>query len=1598
MSNVVENKIVSMTFDNRGFVNGVKDTLAALGKLKESLRFQGAQTGIQEVAKATENMSRSFTEPSRGISNLSAGFVAMSTVAITAIASVTSKVLDLGATLTKSLGLEGAMSGFREYEVNMNSIQTILSNTKFKGSTLTDVNAALDELNHYADQTIYNFSEMARNIGTFTAAGVDLEKSTSAIKGIANLAALSGSNAQQASSAMYQLSQAMASGTVKLMDWNSVVNAGMGGELFKNALFETGKAMGKFPGITAPMKEWEEAAGSFRDTLETGWLTADVLTTTLGAMAGDFTDAELAAQGFNAEQRKMMLEMGTMGQAAATEVKTFTQLISVTKEAIGSGWAESWRIIIGDFEQAKRLFSDVGGYISKVVGDSSQARNDMLRGWRAFGGQDDVLAGLKNIFDGLLSVIRPIKEAFREIFPKKTAHDLLDMSRKFKEFTERLTISEGTASKVKDAFLAFFGALAGVKEVVKIAIGLVFQLVGALKPLGEILVDIAIFIANAFSGLGSALKGEDATDEVQNLTDKLDGLVSGVKIAVEWLATHLRAAFDYVADGASRFLGFLKELGGSIKDFGSAVADSFRTAVEFIKENVGGFSLDTFFNLIKTGVLLGIANYIREFLGLGKTLNEGIGDLFGGAKDAMDSLTGTLDNMQNQLKYENLLKIAYAVGILTLSMVALSFIDADKLATSLGAMAAGFAVLIATIAALSKLAIDPKTATKIAGLTLAMLGLGASLILMATAVKLFSLMDPKDLAVGLVGVAGALLVLAGAAKVLSGVGPSLIFASVGMVGMSLALIVLAGAVRLFSLMDPKDLAVGLGAAAAGLLIFAAAAHAMPNGPGMVLKAVGLIGMAVALNILAGAVALFAAMDIKTLAVGLGAVGVLLFGIGIAAQLIPVTLPLMAVGLIGVAIALGMMAASVAILGNMDPLKLVTGLLGLIAVLGAVTLAMFAMQGLLLGAAAMTAAALAIKILTDALVALSGVSAGKMAIALVGLAVGLTLLVVAGAALSAISPGLLAVGAALLLIGLGAAAFGVGALLIVQSLAILLELGGDAIKAFVALIGAVLKELPGWLVSVVTGLKDAIVAFLKAVPEILTTLGDILVALFKALTEAIPELVKTLGVFLEGVFELLEENIPKFVAVGFALLMALLEGLEDNAGDIANTAVLILAKFIAGLESNLHLLIEVATELLKTFLGGLADNVEEITAAATRLLTTFLNSITSSVEPIATAVTTLMTTFITEIGKHAEAIATAGTNAVVSFLGGLTKDVKQIGAAARELIRAFITEVGLMALEIADAGTDALITFLRGVEVNINRVCPVAQSVMRSFINCLYELSPLNAGVDAVLGFVKGILSVIRAVINAGVSVVRALVNAISGGLGGLGRLGFDAMTRLADSIGGGIGSVLKRVYDSGVTLGSNIVIGLINGINAWAQTVWDTIANIADGLVGTVERVLDMFSPSKRFAKLGGFIVQGLAVGMDKDDSANASAASMAEGVVDNFKKSLSALPDILVGVEDIQPVIAPVLDLTNVEEGAKTISDLFGVTPIKAESSFDSALGISEFDPRAAEPVVIETTKTVSNEFHQEINAPEQLTTGDIYKSTKSLFALAKKDLEDAA
>lgn len=570
MSTNIDKRIVKMSFDNASFEKSAKNTMSTLDKLKDKLSFKNVKIDTSVIDSIKEKLSFknidmgtnsinsaiksvNFAPIHTALNSLSASVNGWKIAAVTAISEVTKKALNAGSTLVKSLTIDPVMSGFSEYETQLNAVQTILANTKDKGETIDTVNAALDELNTYADETIYNFTQMANNIGTFTAAGVGLEDSVKAIKGIANLAAISGSNSTQASTAMYQLSQALAAGKVSLQDWNSVVNAGMGGANFQNTIIETAEEMG----ISA--REYVESAGSFREAISGSgstptWFTSDVLIAALQK----YTDTTT--------------ELGRTATDAATKVKTISQLMDTINEEVGSGWTQSWEYILGDFEEAKELLTGVYLQIQGIISPIINARNEVLKFWHDNGGRTAIIEGIAAAFENLKKVVTPISAAFKNLIPSVTGQQLVDLSVRFSNFMKSISVSEETMTSIRNIASGVFSVIAYglslVKDIASVTVSFFRNFTGSSGPVLKAIGNIATKVQHLFT----ALKNSDTFKNVlsnifssglsQALSSSI-GLIGKIISNIVLLISKLNI-FKVAGSGASKAVEVLSSIFGTI--------------------------------------------------------------------------------------------------------------------------------------------------------------------------------------------------------------------------------------------------------------------------------------------------------------------------------------------------------------------------------------------------------------------------------------------------------------------------------------------------------------------------------------------------------------------------------------------------------------------------------------------------------------------------------------------------------------------------------------------------------------------------------------------------------------------------------------------------------------------------------------------------------------------------------------------------------------------------------------------------------------------------------------------------------------------------
>lgn len=1198
MSKTIDERVVSMKFDNRDFESNAKKTVSSIEKLKRALNFRGSSKGLEDVNRNVSKIDMS--KLGSAVDTVKERFSAMEVIALTALFNIANKAITTGQQLISSLTIEPIKMGFQEYETQINATQTILANTSHKGKTIKDVTRNLDELNTYADKTIYNFTEMTKNIGTFTAAGVDLDTSTQAIKGIANIAAMSGSTSQQASTAMYQLSQALAAGTVKLQDWNSVVNAGMGGEVFQNALKETARVHG------VAVDDIIKKEGSFRESLSHGWITSEILTETLNKFTGDMKEADLLAKGYTKQQTAEIMKMAKMANEAATKVKTFSQLKDTLKEAAQSGWAQSWRIIIGDFEEAKELFTVISDYAGDILNKSADARNNMLKNWKAQGGRDDLLEGLKNSLKGIESVIRPVQEAFREIFPRMTSTQLLEITRGFKELTSHFKLSDTASKNLKDTFKGLFSILDLIKTGLASLFGIAGSGGGILTTLGGIILQVTGALGRFVTAITNSIKsssilqslGSDISDifhriglSIKNVADSVsssklssifESLLSGIKISVEAI------------------MGLLKKFGATIRELFSNPGFNFLDIVNTLM--LGGFGT----------AIYKLFNGMKDSL---ESLN-----IFDNIKQILGDVGEAIKSFQMNVKAEALKKTAIAIGVLAASLFLIATIDSEKLAQALASITFLFGNLFAIMVAFDKI----KMASKFKKMSVniaSMIALSASILILAFALKQLASLDVDELVKGFVGVSALMAVMVQATKSLAANGPLALKGAGQLVIFSVALKILASVCEDLSTLNIEGLAKGLGGIGVLLGELVAFGKLTNNISFNASSSVALIGLSVAIKILASALIDISSLNLQSIGIGLGTIGASLAIFAGALKILSKSSETMLKSSVSIAIISGSMillGTALNIFAAMDIKNTIQALIALGGSLIILGVALNVMKGTIMGSIALTIASAALLLLVPTLMMLSTMSLGGIVIALVGLAGAFAVIGAAGAILGPLSPLILALSVAigilgLAIIGIGAGLIAIGAGLagIAAGIAALQAVLASSTETFkttmitimtatISMIPEVIKQIGLGIVQLCDVIVNNASAFGNAfktmiltgvdvitecAPAIIDGIFTVIVESLRGLAEKGPQIVDYLFEFLIGILQSLAEHIPELVKAGIELVLSFFSGIMDALREI-DTSVLIDALEGAGILAAFLLALSALAPLIPSAMVGL----------------------------------------------------------------------------------------------------------------------------------------------------------------------------------------------------------------------------------------------------------------------------------------------------------------------------------------------------------------------------------------------------------------------------
>jgi tape measure domain-containing protein len=1314
----IDERIVRMKFDNSQFATGTAATLKQLDQLKTALRLEGATTGLDEIGAAAGRFSTAGAQDQ--VSGLAARFSALQVAAITALANIVNKAVNAGTELAHSLTLAPIIDGFHEYETNLNSIQTILANTGLKGAEgLNKVNDALNNLNHYADQTIYNFSEMARNIGTFTAAGVSLEVATSAIKGIANLAAISGSNAQQASTAMYQLSQALAAGKVTLEDWNSVVNAGMGGKVFQDALIETARVHG------VAVDQFIKDEGSFRLSLQKGWLTSGILTETLSKFTGELTADQLKSMGYNQQQIAGILEMGRTATDAATKVKTMTQLLDTLREAVGSGWAQTWQIVFGNFDEAKSLFTDVSNTLGGMIQNSAKARNELLQGWKDLGGRQALIDAISNAFHALLSILTPIKDAFREIFPPTTAQQLYNITAAIRDFFAKMILGTETANNLRRTFAGFFAILGIGWELLKAGVKFLADLIGKFTGggssilkftgnIGDFLVQLheAIKSGNAFGkffeGLGKIL--DVPINLLKSLAKLLGKLFSGSNDDIDGVASSFEKMTNAMTPTErvintlkSAYEGFLKIL----DKIGEKLASASKAFVSWAKgvgqaiSGVfsGGLDFDNILKAVNTGLFAAFFVMIKKLIDKFKGFKVD-GGFLDGIKEAIEGLTGALKGMENALNATALLTIAAAIGILTLALIGLSHIDAAGLTRASIAIAVMFGQLVGAFVAFDKVS-GAGSALKIGVMSAGLILLAAAVDVLAIAVVKLSGLSWSELTKGLVGLAVTMGVLVVAANALDTATPGMVRAGAGMILLSVAVRILVTSVQALSGMDWKGLAKGLTGVAVllgALALFTKFAEADKIG---IRSGAGIILLATALKILASALGDFSKYNWEQLGRGMAAIAV---GLGIivgAINLIPEGAVFKSAGVVIVAAALEIISDAVGKMGKLSWSEIAKGLTVAAGALLAISLAIGLLPpSSLVSAAGILVVSAALEILADAMKKMGSMSWVEIAKSLIVLAgsliiisaallvmdgtlAGSAAMIIMAAAISILAPALKLLGSmswsdiaaglvalAGVFVVIGAAGLLLSPIVpLIAALAVSIGLLGVAVLA--AGVGVLAFGVGLTLLAAAgAGATAAIVGIVKGlaglIPYVVEQIGIGLVLFAKVIAESGPAILGAMVTVLTALMDAIIQLTPKIIALLNTLLFQFLDAMYISLPKMIDAGMRIAIAVLDGISRRLGDLINKGTDVVIAFIQGIGNNLPRVTLAAITMIIQFINALTG------------------QIHSSSSALAAAGGNLADALIEGVVRGLaslagRAVAAAANMAQRMLATALNVLGI-------------------------------------------------------------------------------------------------------------------------------------------------------------------------------------------------------------------------------------------------------------------------------------------------------------------------------
>ena len=1106
MSKTIDEKVVEMRFDNSQFERNVATSMSTIDKLKRSLKFDGISKGIEDISDSANRID--FSGFSNAIDSVQMKFSALEVMAVTALANITNSAVNAGLKLAKSLTIDPISTGWSKYNTKNQSVATMVA----QGYDIETVNSQLERLNWFTDETSYDFTQMVANIAKFTATGKDLDESVTAMEGIANWAALSGQNANTASHAMYQLSQAMGAGVMRLEDYKSIQNVSMDTDEFRQKALDAAVALGTlkknaddtYSSLVGKANNFTKS--QFATSLTQGaWFTSDVMMSVFQdySKAVDQIYDYATEKGITASQAIKELDgqidaFSLKGFKAAQEARTFEDAINSARDAVSSGWLNTFELIFGNAERATSTWTDLAEMMFDIFAEPGNNRNELLSQWSELGGQKALIESLMGIVGQLKDMLDILGEAWSNVFPPMTAERLVEITENFRDFVQSIS---DFIQKHRDNLVSTFQGLFSVLRIIKDALKGVWTVVQSIIDNSGSLVPTLL----EFTGsLGEMVTSLSKSIEEGNIFVTIGEKIGGV---LKWLTGLFSGASPYI-----------KNIFSAIGKGAAFVSKVLSKLFSNIKGDVP--------KLINSLSLASISVFIGKALSSIEKPLQIFGDIKGSIVGVLDGIRDALSSWKTSIDAKSLLNISISIGILAGSLMLISSIESDKLMKSVVAIGA----LMTELGLFLKLFSGFGGGIKgLGSIAVAMVGISTSVLILASAMKTLSKIPEDDIGRSIAALVGVMAILTATArafpqKKILGVG-------LAMVNVAVAVVILAGAMKIFQTLQWEDIAKGIVAIGGSLGVLALFLTAMNDN---IKGALALTIAAGALITLSLALKIFQTLQWEDIAKGIVAIG---GSLGVLALF----LTAMNDNIKG-ALALTIVAGSLIILGT--ALKILSSIpfTNMLVALGAL-----AGTFLVLG--------LAGAILTPVIPTILGLAG---ALALVGVAI-----LAFGAGLALTGAGLTAIAAGLTALALASTA-SVNALITVVSAIVtgIIQAILDGITSLVLTIG---ETLP----LIVTTILDLITSILTAIDEngplIFEKVLSIITGLLEAIANNIQPIVEAGIEIVLGLIRGISEKMDDIAQAGFDLLISFIDGLskaiDENFTDLLNSVLNLITTII-----------------------------------------------------------------------------------------------------------------------------------------------------------------------------------------------------------------------------------------------------------------------------------------------------------------------------------------------------------------------------------------------------------------------------------------------------